>query len=190
MLRSIISFIFVLLCISQVFAFGTCSANFLDSTSASGCIDACDGLGSYYPVQFSNIDISPYPVVSGVETTVSFTIKNGVFISGISAELAIESSPSFFLNQVLYIEDVCSYADLPAEDCQATPIPELSLSLPVTIPGLPLFQPGTYCGHITLFDLDGSILTCLAFNIDLEIQLFYYKQSYQHYNKQIKIQQL
>jgi hypothetical protein len=76
----------------------------------------------------------------------------------------IESAPFFFLDQDIFIENVCTKMGVPEAHCVLPATEERQLTLPFTIPAAPPAFPGTYCGHVNLYDLSGNQLTCLAFH--------------------------
>ena len=101
----------------------------------------------------------------GVNLTYLFLAED---ISGLSAEIALESSPSFFLNQVLEIDDVCEYAGVDEAECEIPEIDSVELEYSLNLPSLIFHIPGKYCGHVLLKDLSGNTLTCLHFNMQLD----------------------
>merc|ERR1711879_995177 len=130
----------VVLLVFVAYAFaGKCASSYIDATSGSSCVQPCDGTGKYYPIQFAALDISPYPLSQSKDTTLSLRYRCEYDVHGFGVDFSLESSPFFFLNQNIQIDNFCEQYEIPAEECVLEATGDwVELNLPFNVPSGPL----------------------------------------------------
>ncbi|KAI4364035.1 hypothetical protein MLD38_020179 [Melastoma candidum] len=118
-------------------------------------ISYCDKKASY-DVKVSGVDISPYPIARGKDTTFSISATTGTEISG--GKLVIDVS---YFGWHIHSEthDLCSETSCPVS------VGDFVVAHSQVLPGFT--PPGSYSLQMRIYDGSNKQLTCIAFGFDI-----------------------